>query len=181
MTKEKWVWMPHPGHFICAYRCQFHLNTYVGKYIVSTVGEMPYLNEEMKAITMKFRPNANKTFEEIGSERLYETMVFKARKDSKNKCCPYDAIVSEEVDFAGYNTAEEAYKGHMKLCAKWSKEPAPPISPKEAKEEVKVKYATWTLVRDPLYIVECPHCHHDIFMSSPSFIERMKRWARNLF
>ena len=32
--------MPHAGHFILGRECQFRLNTYVGKYIVSTVGEL---------------------------------------------------------------------------------------------------------------------------------------------
>jgi len=106
MKKEKWVWMPHAGHFVCGHRCQFKLNTYVGKYIVSTVGEMVY--------------DQNKGFEEIGCDRLYETMVFKA-VESGNKCCPYEIKVSDEVDFEGYNTPEEAYKGHLYLCDKWSK------------------------------------------------------------
>jgi hypothetical protein len=34
-----WVWMRHPAHFIGAGDCQFFLATYVGTYIVSTVGE----------------------------------------------------------------------------------------------------------------------------------------------
>ena len=40
MRKGKWIWMPHTGHFICGSRCRFHLNTYIGKYIVSTIGEL---------------------------------------------------------------------------------------------------------------------------------------------
>lgn len=37
MKEENWVWMPHGGHFILGHMCRFRLNTYVGKYIVSTV------------------------------------------------------------------------------------------------------------------------------------------------
>ena len=44
MNKNKWIWMPHAGHFLLGNKCQFRLNTYVGKYIVSTVGE--YLPDE---------------------------------------------------------------------------------------------------------------------------------------
>lgn len=40
--------------------------------------------------------------------------------------------------------------------------------------------ATWTAVSDPLYYVECPHCKNTIFMSSPSLLERMKKWAKAL-
>jgi hypothetical protein len=112
--KRDWIWMPHPAHFICAYRCQFRLATYVGKYIVSTIGEMEYPKEIRKALGKK-----EKEWEDIGYDRKYETMVFKAKK-SEHECCPYEIIVSQEVDFAGYNTAGEAYKGHLKMCRKWS-------------------------------------------------------------
>jgi hypothetical protein len=138
MKKEKWIWMPHAGHFICGDRCQFHLNTYVGKYIVSTVGEMwsdsisrrihaevfdkewyskysSLLGDEFdRAYMKKFG------FEDIGCDRKYETMVFKSKK-SNHKCCPYVMISGEDIDFCGYNTPEDAYKGHIKICNKWSK------------------------------------------------------------
>ena len=39
MIKEKWIWMPHAGHLCVGHDCRFHLSTFVGKYIVSTVGE----------------------------------------------------------------------------------------------------------------------------------------------
>ena len=105
--KEDWLWMPHPGHFICAYDCRFRLNTYVNGFIVSTVGELVL----------------NGKIEEIGSGRLYETMVFKAKK-STHICCPYEAVFSgdNEIDFDGYNTPEEAYEGHLNMCEKWHKE-----------------------------------------------------------
>ena len=114
MKKENWIWMPHAGHFICGHRCQFKLNTYVGKYIVSTVGELPeILKEYIKD------GDYMSQFQTIGCDRYYETMVFKAVK-SKFKCCPYEQNSGEYVDFEGYNTAEEAYKGHLKMCNKWS-------------------------------------------------------------
>jgi len=111
MNKENWIWMPHAGHFICWYRCRFRMNTYVGGYIVSTVGEM---------ILEGIDNEREMGFEEVGSGRLYETMVFKAQK-SKEKCCPWEIIVSEQMDMGGYNNAVDAYEGHMKLCEKWSK------------------------------------------------------------
>jgi len=138
MKQNNWVWMPHAGHFILGHKCQFKLNTYVGGYIVSTVGEL--WNERkvreihaevhdknwlMKNIQLKGDDFDNSyfkrfEFEEIGMKRTYETMVFKAKK-SKNKCCPFEIILSEEVDFRGYNKPEDAFKGHLKLCEKWSK------------------------------------------------------------
>ena len=136
MKKDKWIWMPHAGHFILGDRCKFHLNTYVGKYIVSTIGEL-WNDQSVRRIHADiydknwYLENMNKKgdkfdnaymkrfgYEEIGCNRKYETMVFKARK-SEHKCCPYE-MTGSELDFEGYNTAEDAYKGHLKLCKKWS-------------------------------------------------------------
>ena len=141
MKKDKWIWMPHSAHLIVGDKCQFHLATYVGKYIVSTVGE--YWNERLvreihAEIVDKEWLSKNKHlkgdefdsvyfkrfgFEEIGCDRKYETMVFKAekRKGKEWQCCPFKIIVEENVDMKGYNDAVSATKGHMKLCDKWSK------------------------------------------------------------
>jgi hypothetical protein len=106
MKKNRWVHMPHPGHFIGGPDCRFHLNTYVGKYIVSTGGE--------------YTPGGTDISREIGYGRKYETMVFKAFK-SQAKCCPYRQADGSSLDFVGYTTAETAFLGHVKLCHKWSK------------------------------------------------------------
>lgn len=124
MKKEKWIWMPHAAHFIGGNYCRFKLATYVGKYIVSTVGEWEkdeyekkwdYIDEDEK----------NSPFKYINAIGPYETMVFKAKRSNEKhadyKCCPYDIIVQEEVETLSYKTATEAYKGHKKLCNKWSK------------------------------------------------------------
>ena len=58
-------------------------------------------------------------FEEIGYHRLYETMVFRARP-STHECCPFERADGTELDFEGYNTAGEAYRGHLALIAKYS-------------------------------------------------------------
>lgn len=136
MKKDRWVWMGHPGHFICSYACRFHLNTYVGGYIVSTVGEWwperaireihakihdPVWFDEHKALLGdNFDSAYMKKFgyEDIGCDRKYETMVFKARK-AGHKCCPYEADVSRDMDMKSYNKPEDAFKGHMQLCEKW--------------------------------------------------------------
>jgi len=107
MNKEKWVWMPHPGHFCGCWNCNFRMNTYVGKYIVSTVGEYLPDGRDGKRHTLG-----------LGKTDYYETMVFRARK-SNNKCCPYE-MSSGEVDTERYGTPEEARKGHLKMCEKWS-------------------------------------------------------------
>ena len=131
ISEKGWVWMPHPGHLCVSDECKFHLNTYVGKYIVSTVGE--YLPDSevreilarAKKIKLKGKGDdrlANYMekigYENIGYKRKYETMVFKAKK-SKYKCCPYVAANWEELDFEGYNSAEDAFKGHYRMCQKW--------------------------------------------------------------
>ena len=142
MEKAKWVWMPHPGHFIGSKNCKFHLNTYVGKYIVSTIGEY-WTERRCREIHAEihdkqwFDENRHRMgddfdhayfekfgWEEIGCDRTYETMVFKAGKADRVEdlmCCPYEVSNHDELDFDGYKTATEAYKGHLRLCDKWSK------------------------------------------------------------
>lgn len=125
--------MPHPGHFICSDNCKFHLFTYVGKYMVSTVGELFFdsavreITAESRGIKLEGKGDYRKHdymkkigYEEIGCGRKYETMVFRAVK-SKDKCCPYTAKSWDSIDFNGYNTPEDATQGHYKLCKKWSK------------------------------------------------------------
>ncbi len=138
MKKHNWIWMPHAAHFICGNDCRFVLATYVGRYIVSTVGEY-YPDEIVRRIHAQchdkewFEENKDLKgdnfaaaymkrfgFEKLGMDRTYETMVFKAKK-SKEKCCPYVCIVEGgELDFLGYNSPEKARKGHLKLCEKWA-------------------------------------------------------------
>ncbi len=108
---KNYIWMPHPQHFIGASSCQFRLGTYVNGYIISTVGE--------------YRPSSsNGEDQEIGADRKYETMVFKAskRKGKEEQCCPYQIDVSDEVDFEGYNDAVSATQGHYKFCKKYEAE-----------------------------------------------------------
>lgn len=138
MTKDKWIWMPHAGHLIVGDHCWFHLNTYVGKHIVSTVGEWwpERISREIHAEVHNlkwFDENRHRRgddfdhayrkkfgFMEIGYNRIYETMVFEAIK-TEDECCPYRQESGSEVDFDSYNDAGEAREGHMKMCKKWSK------------------------------------------------------------
>lgn len=138
MRRENWVWMPHAGHFILGDKCKFHLNTYVGSFVVSTVGELWNDGDVRKIHAKIFNPKwyvENKHllgdsfdnaymkefgYEDVGYRRKYETMVFRAKK-CNSKCCPYTIIVKENVDSQSYNKDEDAYVGHMQLCEKWSK------------------------------------------------------------
>lgn len=137
ISKDKWIWMPHVGHLIVGNDCRFRLNTRIGKYIISTVGEYLPDNEVLKifaksrgykktlesigdAIMANFLKE-NGGHEEIGYNRRYETMVFKAARDKENKCCPYTMQTPSDLEMQGYNSAEDAYRGHMKICNKYAK------------------------------------------------------------
>lgn len=133
IERKDWVWMPHPGHFICAFDCRFRLNTRVGDYIISTVGEMfpDYRIREITAQVLDIkltglgddrdRDYMKKIgYEEIGYNRKYETMVFYAQEGEVD-CCPWRADTDKgEVDMEGYNDPTDAYKGHLELCEKYA-------------------------------------------------------------
>lgn len=135
ITKDKWIWMPHPAHFICSQDCHFHMATKVGKWIISTIGELLF-DMQVNEILAKHRNiqlegmgdfrradwMRKNGWEEIGMGRTYETMVFKAEKSNeKNSCCPYRIASGSYVDFRGYKTSEDAYQGHLELCEEYSK------------------------------------------------------------
>jgi hypothetical protein len=137
MKKDRWVWMPHPAHFICARDCKFHLATYVGGYVVSTVGELwpdskvREIHAQVKGVKIEGKGdewdyNYMKRFgfDDIGCARKYETMVFKAKRYAEGGCCPWRISSGSNVDFEGYNDPDDAYAGHLKLCAKWAKKAA---------------------------------------------------------
>lgn len=80
ITERGWA-----GHFICANECRFRRNTLIEsgdiQIVVSTVGQ--YVNP------------SNGKIDEIGCNRWYETMAFKARKDNGYT----EADVTEELCF----------------------------------------------------------------------------------
>jgi len=137
MKKQDWIWMPHPGHLAVGSDCRFHLNTYVGDFIVSTVGEWwperpvreihaqvhdpkwLFENGRLKGDNFDRAYMKRFGFEEIGYGRTYETFVFKAESD-ETACCPFKMSDPSEVDSNGYNDAGEAYKGHLVMCEKWA-------------------------------------------------------------
>jgi hypothetical protein len=85
------------------------MTTKVGRYLVSTVGD--------------YRPRGSEEAEELGYQRLYETMVFKAGKPCQEEgCgCGLPSIDGTEIDMEGYKTAAEAQKGHMAMCRKYDR------------------------------------------------------------
>jgi len=158
-----WRWFGHPGHFCCGSDCRFHLTTLAGHYMVSTVGEyVPDSNvrdilarcrnielegqgDERLASWMR-----QSGFEELGHNRIYETMVFPAGKPCHTRqCgCGLPEILFPDVDMAGYQTPAAATLGHYALCEKWQDvEPeegthTPEESRKmlhEAAEEIRLK------------------------------------------
>lgn len=120
------VEMPHAGHFICGHMCQFHRNTYVNGYIVSTVGEYtPHHVFKKRGGERVLETRSDRdafAFEELGYGRLYETMVFKAIRAPANErqCCPWRHESGENIDFEGYNDAALANAGHEEMVAKWA-------------------------------------------------------------
>jgi hypothetical protein len=143
LMKNNWKWFGVAGHFICGRWCQFHLCTQVGEYLVSTVGEYwpergsreihakvcdpkwlmknwQLKGDEFDAAYMK-----RFGFQDIGCDRKYETMVFRAGKpcDREGCKCGLPSIDPSNLDFLGYNNAKDATAGHMKLCKKWAKKP----------------------------------------------------------
>lgn len=131
---DQWEWFGCAGHFICADRCRFHLCTKIRDLLVSTVGE--YFPDEgvreglakMRGVTLvgigdyRAADYMDKVgFEKIGSNRLYETMVFKAGapctdKDCNCGCPTITPVI--ELDGKGYNLRGEANRGHMEMCYK---------------------------------------------------------------
>ena len=143
-----WIWMPHPGHFICAEHCRFSLNTCVGEFTVSTIGEYlpPESVREIKASSMgvlleghgydRYVDYMKKIgYEGMGSdpEYKYETMVFIAKDNEDTearKCCPKTPANYEDIETRRYKTAGEAYEGHIQLCKQFSNRKAKDLEAK---------------------------------------------------
>lgn len=90
MSKADWIWMPRPAHRSAGRICNFHLATYVGGYIVSTIGT-------------KFH---------------YETHVFKAqRAQFESSLTPWEPV-GDDVDSKLYPAAnpKAACEGHLAMC-----------------------------------------------------------------
>lgn len=62
-------------------------------------------------------------YSEIGCDRTFETMVFKAGKPCRDKeCgCGLPAIDSSSIDYNGYSNTKDATDGHLKMCRKFER------------------------------------------------------------
>lgn len=141
IAPEKWQHFGTAGHFICAAWCRFHLCTKVGDYLVSTVGQYwpergsreihanvtdpKWLieNEHLKGDYFDAAYMRRFGYENIGCDRKFETMVFKAgaRCNAAGCNCGQPEISGSELDFLDYNNTKDANEGHFKLCLKWAK------------------------------------------------------------
>ena len=141
IAREDWTWYGNAGHFICGHWCRFHLCTKVGPWLVSTVGqywpERPVWEIHARVHDpVWLRANAHRKsddfdhaymqrfgFEEIGYNRTFETMVFKAGPPCTADGCECGQPTLEsgmELDAAPANTAGEATRNHLRLCEEWA-------------------------------------------------------------
>lgn len=129
-----WTWMPHSAHLIVGNDCRFHLATVVanGAFLVSTVGEwLPSESSwdifaQSRGVTLEGKGDARQAdymkkvgYLDVGADRKYETMVFRAAETVEHPCCPFTASDFSEIDSRGYNDPAAARLGHMELCAKY--------------------------------------------------------------
>jgi hypothetical protein len=131
-----WRWFGCAGHLIVARDCRFHLCTQVGAFLVSTVGEywpsesVREILATTKGIVLRGKGDARESdymrrigFSEIGSGRLYETMVFRTTGEvchAPDCGCGLPTVNYTELDMRGYNTAGAATLGHMELCREYA-------------------------------------------------------------
>ena len=89
----------HPGHFIGAPFCLWHLHTEVAGFRISSVGNYRPPHERKGESFGPMRP--------IGLERFYETMVFPIDEDGQPILPP-----GREIDATGYLNETAAELGH---------------------------------------------------------------------
>lgn len=107
----KWEWFGYAGHFIAANSCRFRMCTKVGKYLISTVGDMHYKEDgERKTLG-------------AGDDSFFETYVFLAGPPcSVEGCnCGQPTLLSgSEIDGERCATGGEAQKLHMAKCHEYA-------------------------------------------------------------
>lgn len=140
---DTWIWQGLPGHFIMGNRCRFHLTTKIGPWLVSTVGEYLPAAEVREIIAdsrgkpLEGRGDARVAdwltkfgYEEIGHERLYETMVFRCNS-APEPCGCFTPTDYTELECHGYNDHTDANAGHMAVCVKYAELDATDIQGEE--------------------------------------------------
>lgn len=138
IPQQDWRWFGHPGHFICAQDCRFHLCTLVGDVLVSTVGELLPdsgswdIYAEQKGVTLRGRGDARRAdfldrvgYVEIGYGRKYETMAFRAGAPCVlPECgCGLPVISGMELTSRAANDAGTAAANHYEVCFLASEQP----------------------------------------------------------
>ncbi len=128
---SEWRWLGMPAHFICGHRCRFHLATVVGRVLVSSVGAMPPVGKDWGE------------WQEVGSGRMCETMVFMAGKPcAQADCrCGVPEIDGDSLDFGAYNDPGSAQEGHAAMCARWASAQFQAKAAEYAKRKAKAKAA----------------------------------------
>ena len=125
IAESEWKWFGNAAHFICGRWCRFHLATQVGDFLVSTVGQLVHPKdskggEQADALYLVENPNGA----EIGYNRFYETMVFKAGPPCDAEGCNCGLPIPSdhgELDFEGYNDPGAATLGHRAMCLRAAK------------------------------------------------------------
>jgi len=110
-VNETWRWCGHAHHFIGSNRCRYHLATWVGDYLVSTVGDY-HPDGETEPMSLGLEPGL-----------FFETMVFPAHLvedlGRDDNCHGYKVSSWSEVDRWHYQSAEAANEGHLRACFTW--------------------------------------------------------------
>ena len=125
---EEYQSWDRPSHFISAPDCQFGHTTLVGKYVISSVGEMP-LHNSFRDLGTSLSPDGK--FMYIGNGRIYETMVFEWSGElcQEEKCNCGKAMIKNGREFAmrGAMTREQCLENHDELIEVFSHR-GPPIA-----------------------------------------------------
>lgn len=118
IPESQWRWFGNAAHFIGGQDCRFHMATLIGKFLVSTVGQYRP-DSRVREVLASARGGDRDAYEQIGFNRTFETMVFKAGAvcESEGCGCGLPSLdPPSELAFGGYDTAGDATRGHMELC-----------------------------------------------------------------
>lgn len=104
IPESEWVWCAYPGHFIASANCRMHLNTRVGNWRISTLGDYwphPIGGDQLRR-------------SEIGWQRFYETAIVEVEGDGEHG----DGVVVGDHWIHGYEGENPlpAEIGHMEWC-----------------------------------------------------------------
>lgn len=107
VPKSRWIWCGYAGHFIAARDCAMHMNTRVGDYRISTIGDYRPRHLERDEMT------------EVGCDRKFETYVFRVAGEGEHG--EGEVVDWGEIDSDGYNEPLDAERGHMAMCERYAR------------------------------------------------------------